>query len=113
MDCVFCRIAAHAIPATIRHETADIVAFDDLHPRAPLHVLLIPKRHIPSVRELDDGDAGLMGELVIAARTIAQAQGIAAGGYRLVVNCGNDGGQEVAHLHLHLIGGKRLGAMAG
>ncbi|MBI2482730.1 histidine triad nucleotide-binding protein [Candidatus Uhrbacteria bacterium] len=112
MDCVFCRIVAQEIPATIRHETADLVAFDDLHPRAPFHILLIPKRHIPSVRELMDTDAKLMGDLIGAARTIAQAQGIAPGGYRLVINCGQDGGQEVAHLHLHLLGGKRLGAMA-
>ncbi|MDO8463157.1 MAG: histidine triad nucleotide-binding protein [bacterium] len=110
MACLFCKIAAKEIPATIRYEDDDVVAFDDIHPKAPTHVLIVPRRHLARVQDFDDG--AIAGALFIAARRIAISADIAETGYRLVVNNGSDGGQEVEHLHLHLIGGKKLGAMA-
>lgn len=107
-DCRFCKIAAKEVPVTIRYETDDLAAFDDIHPKAPTHVLVVPKRHIESVNALTPADASLMGQLVLAARAIAAEAGIAERGYKLVVNCGTEGGQVVPHLHLHLLGGKPL-----
>lgn len=111
MDCVFCAIGSGAIGASKRYEDDDLLAFDDLHPKAPTHVLVVPRRHIPSVRELTDADAALVGRLVLAARAIAERVGIAEGGYKLIVNCGRDGGQVIPHLHVHLLGGKPLQGM--
>jgi histidine triad (HIT) family protein len=107
-DCIFCRIAEGAIPATIVHSDAEIVAFRDIDPKAPTHVLVIPRRHIDSVNELDADDAALVGRLVLAAKAIARADGIAEPGYRLVLNTGPDGGQSVGHLHLHVLGGRGM-----
>lgn len=107
-DCSFCKIAAKEVPVTIRYETDDLAAFDDIHPKAPTHVLVVPKRHIESVNALTPADASLVGQLVLAARAIAAEAGIAERGYKLVVNCGTEGGQVVPHLHLHLLGGKPL-----
>ena len=107
-ECIFCRIVRRDIPATVVHEDADTMAFRDLDPRAPVHVLIIPKRHVASVNELTDADAAVMGRLFVAARGIAEAEGLAAGGYRLVMNTGMDAGQSVAHVHLHLLGGRKL-----
>lgn len=108
MDCLFCKIAAKEIPATLRHESDDLIAFDDIHPKAPTHVLVIPKRHIESVNALTESDTMLMGRLVRIAAAIAKEVGIAERGYKLAVNCGKEGGQVVPHLHLHLLGGKPL-----
>ncbi|MDO8598620.1 MAG: histidine triad nucleotide-binding protein [bacterium] len=107
--CVFCKIATKEIPATIRREEDDCIAFDDAHPKAPTHVLIVPKAHIASARELGVNDATLIGRMVLMAAAIAKEAGIAERGYKLAVNCGEDGGQVVPHLHLHLIGGKPLG----
>lgn len=107
-DCVFCRIAAHELPATIVHEDAETLGFRDVDPRAPVHVLIIPKRHIGSVNELGEIGAELIGRLFVVARDIAIAEGVAEGGYRLVMNTGPDAGQTVAHAHLHLLGGRTL-----
>lgn len=108
MDCLFCKIAAKEIPATLRYESDDLVAFDDIHSKAPTHVLIVPKRHIESTNALTESDAMLMGRLVLAATAIAKESGIAERGYKLAVNCGVEGGQVVPHLHLHLLGGKPL-----
>lgn len=108
-DCIFCRIAQGAIPATVVHSDAEIVAFRDVDPKAPTHVLVIPRRHIESVNKLDADDAALVGRLVLTAKAIAAADGIAEPGYRLVLNTGPDGGQSVGHLHLHLLGGRGMG----
>lgn len=108
MDCVFCRIVAKELPTTLRHESDDLVAFDDIHPKAPTHVLIVPKRHIESTNALTESDTMLMGRLVLAAQAIAKEAGIAERGYKLVVNCGTEGGQVVPHLHLHLLGGRPL-----
>jgi histidine triad (HIT) family protein len=105
--CLFCRIANKAIPSDIVYEDAQIVAFRDLHPQAPKHVLVIPKRHVASLDETTDADAALLGALALAAKRIAAAEGL-SGGYRVVTNCGPDGGQSVAHLHLHVLGGRSM-----
>lgn len=107
-DCIFCRIAEGTIPAKKVHEDDDVVAFRDIDPRAPVHVLVIPKRHIPSVNALEPADAELVGRLFVTARGIAAAEGVAGSGYRLVMNAGQDGGQSVDHIHLHVLGGRPL-----
>jgi len=106
-DCIFCKIAAKDIPAEIVHEDADLVAFRDLNPQAPTHVLVIPRKHIPTVNDLEPGDAELVGKLFLAAKEIAAAEGLPEG-YRLVMNCGEAAGQSVWHIHLHLLGGRPL-----
>ena len=108
-SCIFCRIARGELPATIVHDDADVVGFKDLNPKAPEHILVIPRKHVGSMDELDDADADLIARLILAARDIARRQGIAETGYRLVTNVGAEGGQSVAHLHLHLLGGRPLG----
>ena len=108
-DCLFCRIAAGDVPATLVHADDVLVAFRDIRPQAPTHVLLVPRRHIASANDLAPEDADLVGRLVLSARAIAAEQDLATTGYRLVLNCGEWAGQTVHHLHLHLLGGRRLG----
>ncbi|MEO1595282.1 MAG: histidine triad nucleotide-binding protein [Pseudomonadota bacterium] len=107
-DCLFCKIIAREIPADIVYEDDDILAFRDINPQAPVHVLFVPRRHIESANALADEDAALMGGLVLAARRYAEAQGFAASGYRLVMNTNAHGCQTVFHMHLHLLGGGQL-----
>ena len=107
-DCLFCKIVTGEIPAKRLHDDADTLAFADLHPQAPVHVLVIPKRHIASHADALPGDAALLGKLLAAAGEVARTQHL-EGGYRLVVNTGADGGQTVEHLHVHVLGGRRLG----
>jgi histidine triad (HIT) family protein len=107
-DCVFCRIAASDIPAQLIYQDDRVVAFRDLNPQAPVHVLLIPREHVVSVAESDAGHEPLFGSLFSAAREVARAEGVEQGGYRLVLNSGADAGQSVLHLHLHLLGGRRM-----
>jgi histidine triad (HIT) family protein len=108
MDCIFCRIAKKEIPAEIVYEDELILAFKDIKPVAPVHILIIPKSHIPSVNHLAMEDKTLMGDLILAAQKIAKDRSVDKSGYRLVLNIGQDAGQTVDHLHLHLIGGHRL-----
>lgn len=108
MDCVFCKIARKEIPADIVYEDEDVIAFRDAHPIAPVHVLVIPKRHIASVADISKQDAPLMGKIVYAAKKIASDLKISRVGYKLLFRVGEHGGQEVKHIHLHLIGGARL-----
>jgi histidine triad (HIT) family protein len=105
-DCLFCRIVRREIPAKVIHEDEHTLAFRDIDPKAPTHVLVIPKKHIATLN--DAIDATLVGRLLIAAKEIAVAEGITDGGYRTVVNCGAGAGQTVFHLHLHLLGGRKL-----
>lgn len=107
-DCLFCKIAAKAIPAKLVHEDDRSVAFDDINPQAPVHTLVIPRRHVASLAELNEADAGLLGHLLLVGNQVARQKGIAEGGYRLVVNTGRNGGQTVFHLHLHLLGGRPM-----
>jgi histidine triad (HIT) family protein len=108
-QCIFCKIARGEIPAARIIDEDDVVAFRDLNPQAPTHILLIPRRHIESVDGLADGDATILGRLFVAARDVARQEGLAEGGYRIVTNVGPDGGQSVGHLHLHLLGGRQMG----
>ncbi|MBE7182071.1 MAG: histidine triad nucleotide-binding protein [Terriglobus roseus] len=107
-DCLFCKIVSGAIPAKRLHETEDVLAFADINPQAPVHVLVIPKRHIRSHAHALPEDAGLLGRLFSEAGEIARAQHLDQG-YRLVVNTGVDGGQTVDHLHVHILGGRPMG----
>ncbi len=107
-DCLFCGIVSGAIPAKRLHETDEVLAFADIHPQAPVHVLVIPKRHITSHAHALPEDAALLGHLLAEAGEIARAHHL-DGGYRLVVNTGPDGGQTVGHLHVHLLGGRAMG----
>ena len=107
-DCLFCKIIAKKIPAKIIHEDADTLAFEDINPQAPVHVLIIPKKHIPSALEITAEDEGLIGHLFSVAGKIAREKGIAERGFRLVVNTNADAGQEVYHIHLHVLGGRRM-----
>lgn len=108
MDCVFCRIAAGSIPAEIIYSDDEIIVFRDIHPQAPVHDVIIPRRHIASVNGLSDTDQLLMGKMILAASQVARKEGIAERGYRLSINCGPDGTQIVPHIHLHLLGGRLL-----
>lgn len=110
MDCLFCKIVNKEIPAKIRYEDDIFLAFDDIHPKAKTHILLIPKRHITSVSDLKDSDQELMGEIMIRARDIAKNTGLSS--FRLVINSGEEAGQEVKHIHAHLLGGNKLGDIA-
>jgi histidine triad (HIT) family protein len=107
--CLFCRIARGELNANRVLETDDVVAFRDINPQAPVHVLVVPRRHIGSLNDLDSGHADLLGKLHVAAKEIAEREQLADNGWRLVVNVGADAGQTVPHLHLHLLGGRHLG----
>ena len=113
MSTLFERIVAGELPAEIVHRDAQVTAFRDIHPRAPVHILIVPNKPIATANDIADEDAALIGHMVIVARDLAHREGIAADGYRLIVNCNAHGGQEVYHLHLHLLGGRPLGAMVG
>jgi histidine triad (HIT) family protein len=108
-DCLFCKIATGEIPATIVHQDEHLVAFRDLQPKAPVHVLVVPREHVASLAAAQDGHADLLGRVLLAARDLAVELGIAESGYRTVLNTGDNGGQSVDHLHLHLLGGRSLG----
>ena len=107
-DCVFCKIAAKQIPAKIAHEDAELLAFHDINPQAPVHIQIIPKKHIARVSELTSETAPVISRLVLAANRLAGELGIAEPGYRLVINCNPGAGQSVYHLHLHLLGGRAM-----
>ena len=108
-SCLFCAIASGEVPCDQVYADEEFLAFRDIAPQAPTHVLIIPRRHIPSLTELRESDAPLMGRFSLLAARIAGELGLAEGGYRCVVNCGEDACQSVPHLHLHLLGGRRLG----
>ncbi len=107
-ECVFCKIAAGELPATKVHEDEVVVAFRDINARAPTHILIIPRRHVVSLNALTPEDDASVGHLVRVAARIAQQEHIADTGYRLVANCGSDGGQSVDHVHFHLLGGRAM-----
>ena len=107
-ECLFCKIVARTIPAALVYEDDMVVAFDDINPQAPTHTLVIPRKHVASIAELQDSDVGLLGHLMLTGNKIATLKGIADAGYRFVINTGVDGGQTVFHLHLHVLGGRHM-----
>jgi histidine triad (HIT) family protein len=113
MATLFERIVARELPADIVYQDAQITAFRDIHPRAPVHILIVPNKPIATANDIADADAPLIGRMFVVARDLARQNGIAEDGYRLIINCNRHGGQEVYHLHVHLIGGAPLGAMTG
>ena len=110
-DTLFTKIINKEIPADILYQDDRVTAFRDIHPQAPTHILIIPNKPIPSVNDVSEEDEAILGHLFIVARKLAQEEGIAEDGYRLLINCGRHGGQEVYHLHMHLFGGRPLGRM--
>ena len=109
MACIFCQIAEGHRPSRIVHADDQLVAFHDIRPQAPTHVLVIPRRHVTSLLDLQPGDDGLLGAMVRRARDLARQLGLGERGFRLVMNCGDDAGYSVYHIHLHLLGGRALG----
>ena len=107
-DCLFCKIINRDIPASIVYEDERVLAFNDINPQAPTHVLIVPKRHIASLNDLGVDDDQMVGELVRRAAALARDRGISAGGYRTVFNTNRDAGQTVLHIHLHLLGGRSM-----
>jgi histidine triad (HIT) family protein len=109
MACLFCQIAEKKIPSDIIYEDESILAFRDIDPQAPTHFLVIPKEHIETLNDLTPEKSALIGEMVNRAKELAGKEGVAESGYRMVMNCNQDGGQSVFHIHLHLLGGRNLG----
>lgn len=107
-ECIFCKIIDRKIPARIVYEDERALAFEDVNPQAPVHTLIIPKKHIPTIMDIGDEDGGLIGHLVAVANRIAKDRGIAERGYRIVNNCNHESGQTVYHIHFHLLGGRRM-----
>jgi histidine triad (HIT) family protein len=107
-DCIFCQIAAGKIGGPPLYQDEQVTAFKDINPQAPLHLLIIPNKHIVSLNEASDEDQALLGRLILTASKLAHSEGVADGGYRLVTNTGANGGQSVFHLHMHLLAGRRL-----
>ncbi|HEX9810584.1 MAG TPA: histidine triad nucleotide-binding protein [Burkholderiales bacterium] len=107
-DCLFCKMVAGAIKPDTVYEDDEILAFRDIQPQAPVHVLIIPKRHIATLNDVSNGDASLLGRLLLTAKRVAEEMDIAEPGYRAVINCNRDGGQSVFHVHAHLLGGRRM-----
>jgi len=113
MDCIFCQIVAGKVPSNILYQDEGVLAFRDINPLAPTHLLIIPKRHIPSIAHLSEVESPLIGHMVNVANQLAKEEGIAGKGYRLAINCGEQGGQLVPHLHMHLLGGRKLSDKLG
>jgi histidine triad (HIT) family protein len=109
-DCLFCRIVDRKIPADIEYEDDAVLAFKDIYPKAPVHLLIVPKRHIASIMAMEPGDVEVVGRCLLAARKLGEAKGFAELGYRVGVNCGPEGGQHVYHVHFHFLAGRRSGA---
>lgn len=108
-NCIFCKIARKEIKTQVEYEDESIIAFNDKEPQAPIHVLIIPRKHIGRVNDISVDTIELLGKMVIGAKEIAQKKGIIDSGYRLIINCGKDAGQLIEHLHIHLLGGRQLG----
>ena len=111
MDCIFCQIAFGKLAAEVRYQDAEVVAFRDINPAASTHILIVPNKVIPTVNDLSDDDEVTAGRMLLVAKKLAEQEGIAEDGYRLIINCNRHGRQEIYHLHLHLIGGRPLGPM--
>lgn len=110
-DCIFCRIAKGEVKSKVIYQDEQVIAFPDINPKAPVHILVVPRKHIDCVSDLADNEEPLMGHLVNVANRLARENGISTSGYRLVINCGPEGGQIVPHLHVHLLGGRQMGKL--
>lgn len=110
-NCLFCKIAGGQIPAEILHQDERVVVFKDINPQAPTHLLVIPRQHVATLNELSGEDESLAGYLILTGKRMAEASGIAESGFRLVMNCNQEGGQTVFHIHLHVLGGKQMARM--
>lgn len=108
-DCIFCKIIGKEIPSQIVYEDEEILAFKDIAPKAPVHIIVIPKKHIKKITEIEKQDEAVIGRIYNVINQIAKEQGIAEDGFRVIINCGENGGQEVPHVHFHLLGGTKLG----
>jgi len=113
MDCIFCQIVAGKVPSEIVYQDEKVIAFRDINPQSPTHLIIIPKKHIPSLTHLSEAELPLIGHMVNIANQLAKGEGISESGYRLVINCGEQGGQLVPHLHMHLLGGRQLSGALG
>ncbi|GEK74288.1 MULTISPECIES: histidine triad nucleotide-binding protein [Halomonas] len=113
MDCLFCKIIKREIPADIVYEDDEVLAFNDIDPKAPTHQLIVPKRHIATLNDIEEDDLALVGRLQFTAARLAREAGFADDGYRVVMNCNEQGGQTVYHIHMHLMGGRRFTWPAG
>ena len=113
MDCIFCQIVAGKVPCKILYQDEEVIAFRDINPIAPTHLLIVSKKHIPSLAHLTEAESPLIGHMVNIANQLAKEEGISESGYRLVINCGKEGGQLVLHLHMHLLGGRKLSEALG
>ncbi len=113
MDCIFCQIVAGEVPSEIIYQDEGVIAFRDINPQAPIHLIIIPRKHVPSLVQLSEAEPSLIGHMVAAAGQLAKEAGVSETGYRLVINCGEWGGQLVPHLHMHLLGGKKLSGKLG
>ena len=107
-ECLFCNMVSGAIPCNKVYENEYVLAFRDIDPKAPTHILIIPKKHITTLNEINENDQDLLGELLLTAKKIAKDEGIDTSGYRTVFNCNSDGGQTVFHIHMHLLGGRQM-----
>lgn len=107
-DCIFCKIARKELPSKIAFENDKILAFEDIDPQAPVHLVIIPKKHIPTILDLAEGEEGLVGQIHLVIKRLAREKSIAEKGFRIVSNCKEYGGQAVFHLHFHLLGGRRM-----
>ena len=113
MNCLFCKIVARQIASSVVYEDGFVFAFRDIKPEAPVHIIIVPKKHIVSLAELKDSDIDIMGKVIFASSIIAKQENIAEDGYRLVANCGVNAGQSVEHIHFHLLGGRKFSWPAG
>ena len=108
MDCIFCKIAKHEVPTEVVYEDEKIIALNDSNPQAPIHLLIVPKKHISSIMDITEEDGKILGEIALVAQELARKNSIDNKGFRLVINTGKEGGQTVNHLHIHLLGGRSL-----
>lgn len=107
-DCLFCKISSGKIPAHIVFENTDVVAFHDIHPAAPTHLLIVPKKHISTINDCEKQDESLLGQMILVAKSLAKQNNLNDAGYRLIFNVNSDGGQQVFHIHLHVLGGRQM-----
>ena len=113
MGCIFCKIVGGEIPAEVLHRDEQVIVIRDINPQAPTHLLVLPTTHLPSIREIEAENASLAGHMTVVANEMARREGVFDKGYRLAINCGDEGGQTVGHLHMHVLGGRQMSGELG